>query len=356
MQRFQIAEKDFGTFGTDPVKRYDLLDTETGTEIRVTPFGATLVGVRTPDIDKRLDEVVLGHEDVSGYVDGKSYQGASVGRWANRIGGAVITLNGQTYRLMANEGPNALHGGAGGGFSKKLWVVDHDIIIANDKFACIRMSHTSPDGDNGFPGKVDASVSYTLDASGMGICHDAETDRCTVYNPTNHGYWNLRGADSGFDINGHVVRIDAGKFLEVDGNLIPTGRKINVEESEQAAGVSLDFRTPRKVGGSKIDHCYVFHNDGGLHEAYVFCPETGRLLKIRTPDMGMQFYTGNFLGKDGREDTEGFFNRQGLCLEDQRLPDAMNKPDELGFGPYMLVRGLPYHKLTRYEFSIARSL
>jgi len=189
----------------------------------------------------------------------------------------------------------------------------------------------------------------------MEISHHAETDKPTVYSATNHGYWNLHGAASGHNINGHFVCLGAGKYLKVDDKLVPTGEIIKVEDSRLAgAGVNLDFRTPREIGDGSYDHCFVFENDGGWHRAHVLCPETGRTLTISTSDTAIQFYTGNFLGtEDGRKDGEGFTRRQGFCLEDQRCPDAMNKP---GLGPYKLEPGLQYDKVTRYGFSTAKSV
>jgi aldose 1-epimerase len=192
MPRFEISKKDFGNVESTPVEHFRLLDTETGISVSVTPFGATLQSVRTPDRKGNVGDVLLGHGDASGYANGRSYQGATIGRYTNRIGGARFTLNGREYMLSSNEGGNNLHGGAGG-FSKKLWNVGCWKVLSDDKGAAVGMCCLSKDGEDGFPGNVNAGVVFALDKRGLEMRYHADTDKPTVFSTCQHGYWNLGG-------------------------------------------------------------------------------------------------------------------------------------------------------------------
>jgi aldose 1-epimerase len=295
-------------------------------EVGVITYGARIVSVRTPDRDGRWGDVALGLADLEAYRRDTAYLGACIGRYANRIGGARFELDGVEYRIPPNEGENALHGGPGG-FESAEWVTD------GPDGASVKLRHTSPDGDNGFPGTLAAAVTYAVDGAELRIEHTATTDAPTVVNMTNHAYWNLAGGGSA---EGHEVQLHAGHVLAVDGESLPTGPPMPVD------GTPLDFRSPAVIG-ARIrdghpqlvavrghDHTYVI--DGAAGElraaARVVEPRSGRTLELHTDQPGVQFYTGNFL--DGSLVLrDGSMARQGdaFCLEAQGFPDAPNHPD-----------------------------
>jgi aldose 1-epimerase len=295
-------------------------------EVGVITYGARIVAVRTPDRDGTWGDVALGLADLDAYRRDPAYLGACVGRYANRIGGARFTLDGVEYRIPPNEGENALHGGPGG-FESAQWRTD------GADGSAVTLRHTSPDGDNGFPGTLEAAVTYTVDGNELRIEHTATTDRPTVVNLTNHTYWNLAGGGSAED---HEIQLFAGQYLPVDENSLPTGPPVPVD------GTPLDFRSPARLG-ARIrdahpqlvavhghDHNYVV--DGAPGElraaARVVEPRTGRVLELRTDQPGLQFYSGNMLDgslvlADGRTARQS----DAFCLEAQGFPDAPNHPD-----------------------------
>ncbi|MBN2330223.1 MAG: galactose mutarotase [Candidatus Aenigmarchaeota archaeon] len=360
MDRFKIEESNFGTLqgegvaGTE-VNKIKLLDQEYGNNIVVCPFGATWVGGSFRGIDGDLGDVVLGFDNTGAYENGTSSQGATVGRYAGRIGNASFKLDGAKHELTKNQGENSIHGGAKG-FNKHLWHwTDRKV---GDKFASVEFSKLSPDGEEGYPGNVCAYVTYFLTPRGVKIRYRAVTDRSTVINLTNHAYFNLAGTD-GKTVDGHIVCIDAPQYLQTDENLIPTGTFLPVwgdRDNTREKDLRVDLRNPIIIGDAEFDHSYAFEDDGGWHMAFLYDPESGRLLNARTSERCIQFYTGNFLGKDknGTPDAEGLIYKQGACLECQRFPDAPNHHGNIG--AYRLDLGLPYQKTDVFEFTAAPDL
>jgi aldose 1-epimerase len=245
--------------------------------------------------------VVLGFDELGGYTSdayaaSMPYYGAIIGRYGNRIAGARFTLDGRTYSLPANNGPNSLHGGDLG-FHVRVW-------HAEPVPGGVRLTRTSPDGECGYPGSLDVAVTYTLDSGDrLRIAYEATTDAPTVLNLTNHAYWNLAG---GGTIDAHELRIAASRYTPVDAALIPTGELADV------AGTPLDFRSPRPIGSYPYDHNWVLDGDVWLRD-----PASGRTLTISTTEPGVQFYAGGMLEKP----------RTGLALETQHFPDSPNHPD-----------------------------
>ncbi|MER6124765.1 aldose epimerase family protein [Streptomyces sp. NPDC001795] len=318
----------FGTLpdGT-PVHRWTL--ERGGVRVRVLSYGGIVQSAEVPDRDGRPAEVVLGFPDLDGYLTHpEPYLGALVGRYANRIAGARFRLDGRTYALEPNNGPNSLHGGARG-FDKHIWdvePVEHGV----------RLSRVSPHGEEGFPGRLEVSATYTLAADGaLRIAYEAVTDAPTVVNLTNHSYWNLAGSGNA---GGHELRIAASRVNTVDLNLIPVGAPEDVE------GTRFDFRAPRKVG-SGYDHNFVLDKGvtGAAKEvAEMHDPASGRVLTVATTEPGLQLYTADHLG-------DPFIPGEGIALETQHFPDSPNRPE---FPSTELRPGGVYRSETVYGFSV----
>jgi len=320
-----------------------------GLRARITNFGATLVSIHVPDRDGSLGDVVLGFDSLEGYLGQTAYLGATVGRYANRIGGAKFSLDGAEYVLAANNGPNHLHGGTRG-FDKVVWQT-LEAVAAEDE-AWVKMTYLSPDGEEGYPGNLQCTVTYTLtNADELRLSYEGETDKKTVVNLTNHSYWNLAGQGQG-DILGHELMLDAERFTLIDQGLIPTGVVASVH------GMPLDFSKPKRIGSrirrtaSGYDHNYVL---SGQADALKLCARvsdagSGRIMEIHTTEPGVQFYTGNFLdgsipGKDG----QAYGKHAGFCLETQHYPDSPNKPS---FPSVILEPGQKYTSQTVHKFSV----
>ena len=318
----------FGTLsdGT-PVHRWPL--ERAGVRVRVLSYGGIVQSAEVPDRDGNTADVVLGFADLDGYVaHPEPYFGALVGRYANRIAGGRFPLDGRTYALAPNEGPNTLHGGARG-FDKRVW----DVAAVEEG---VRLSRVSPHGEEGFPGRLEMSVTYTLDGSGaLRIVYEAVTDAPTVLNPTNHSYFNLSGSGHA---GGHELRLAASRITPVDAGLIPTGGFDDVTDTR------FDFRRARKVG-SGYDHNYV--TDKGVTEAAekvaeLYDPASGRVLTVATTEPGLQLYTADHLG-------EPFAPGDGIALETQHFPDSPNRP---GFPSTVLRPGEVFRSETVYGFSV----
>nr|WP_321986052.1 aldose epimerase family protein [uncultured Lichenicoccus sp.] len=307
------------------------LSNANGIAVRILGFGGIIASLEAPDRNGRLANIVLGYPDLAGYEahNGTTHFGALIGRYANRIANGRFSLDGTDYRLPVNDAPNSLHGGPDG-FGRKVWTLKPEGEDA------VRLSLSSPDGEAGYPGKLDAAVTYRLtDADELEIDYVATCDVPTVVNLTNHSYFNLAGEASG-SIEGHVVQIEADQFTAVDASLIPTGRLVPVD------GTPLDFRVPTQIGdrlrvaheqmalARGYDHNWVLRGQPGtLRRAVtVHDPASGRALTCLTTQPGLQFYSGNFL--DGTlAGTSGTLYRQadGFCLETQHFPDSPNQPD-----------------------------
>ncbi|MFF1417400.1 aldose epimerase family protein [Streptomyces sp. NPDC058280] len=314
-----------------PVHRWTL--ERAGTRLRLLTYGGVVQSVEVPDRDGTVDNVALGFPDVEGYLGSRGpYFGALVGRYANRIAGAAFTLDGTTHRLARNDGPNSLHGGERG-FDRRVWDAEPD----GDHG--VRLSRISPDGEEGFPGRLDVSATYALEADGaLRIDYRAVTDAPTPVNLTNHTYWNLGGAGSG-SATGHELRIAAGRITPVDGAALPTGELTPVD------GTRFDFREPRPVGLG-YDHNFVLDAPGRAGEppaAELYDPVSGRVLTVTTTEPGMQLYTGDHF--DGKPYGPG----AGIALETQHFPDSPNRP---AFPSTVLRPGEVYVSTTTYGFGV----
>jgi aldose 1-epimerase len=323
-----------------------------GTEVRFMTYGGIILSIKTADRDGAMDDIVLGHDTAEKYFANPTYFGCLVGRYCNRIAKATFSLDGQQYTLPANNGVNSLHGGTRG-FDQYLW---HAEPFQNGGGVGAVLSIKSPDGDQGYPGEVQAKVTYTLtDDNEFKVSYEATTTKPTVINLTQHSYFNLAGAKAN-DILAHRLTIDADRFTPVDDTLIPTGELAPVEgtpfdfRQETAIGARIDGTDTQLVRGKGYDHNWVLNRTGaGLqHAARVVDPATGRTLDISTTEPGIQFYSGNFLdgtitGKGGKV----YVHRGGLCLETQHFPDSPNQPS---FPSTVLRPGETYHSETVFKF------
>jgi aldose 1-epimerase len=340
---------DFGkTADGTPVTLYTLKNGQL--TVKVMTYGAIITEIDAPDRDGEPGDVVLGCDDLQGYLAGHPFFGAVAGRYANRIGGASFELDGKTYKLAANNGPNTLHGGLEG-FDKKVWRAED---ASGPDGPAVRMTYTSPDGEEGFPGNLTVAVTYTVTKDdALRIDYEATTDRATPVNLTNHTYFNLAGPGSGTILD-HVVTLFADKYTVVDEQAIPTG------ELAPVAGTPLDFTSPTPIGPRILrmqgnpggyDHNYVLKGDGRTPAlaARVYEPRTGRLLEMLTTEPGVQFYTGNYL--DGSVKGKGavYEKRTGFCLEAQHFPDSPHHPD---FPSTILRPGETYTQTTIYRFGV----
>ncbi|QEF99021.1 Aldose 1-epimerase precursor [Stieleria maiorica] len=342
----KIETASFGTADDQPITRYTLVNSS-GHKVSVMNYGATLLDVEVPDRDGTLANVNLSFDNLDRYVAGHPYFGSSVGRFCNRIGNAKFTIDGTEYALVVNHGKHQLHGG-NKNFSYQVWSAE---TLEQDGSVGVRFRLTSPDGDNGFPGTVEAIAEYSWnDADELKIVYSATTDQATHVNLTNHSYWNLRGAGSG-TAKGHVATIQADQYLDVDDDLIPTG------ESNDVAETPLDFRTPTPLGDrvdqlpatKGYDHCYIVRGEPGQlrKAALVVDPESGRTLEIETTQPGIQLYTANHLG--GGPETGGNGSHDAFCLETQHYPDAPNKPN---FPSTLLRPGDSMSETTIHRFGV----
>jgi aldose 1-epimerase len=351
--KHQVRKEAFGKTGDGrPVALYTLTNSK-GMEVRAMTYGGIIVSIRVPDKNGKMGDVVLGHDNVDGYLVNPPYFGAIVGRYANRIAGGTFTLDGAKYTLPKNDGPNTLHGGLVG-FNKVIWEAKE---FKNAKGVGVALSYLSKDGEEGFPGNLKVKVTYTLtDENQLMLDYEATTDKATPINFSQHSYFNLAGEGSG-DILGHHLMLNADHFTPVDKTLIPTGELLPVQ------GTPMDFTKPTAIGdrindnyeqlvvGKGYDHNWVINRtgDGLVLAARVHEPTSGRILEVFTTQPGVQFYSGNFLdgsivGKQGHP----YKLRNGLCLETQHYPDSPNHPD---FPSTILRPGTTFHSQTVFKFS-----
>jgi aldose 1-epimerase len=349
-----IRAESFGHLPSgESVDLYTLVN-EQGVTAKITNYGGILVSLRVPDAAGALADIVLGHSHLAGYLSNKPYLGALIGRYANRIANARFTLFGSRYRLAANDGPHHLHGGVHG-FDRVLWRASAH---TGARGPALQLRYVSKDREEGYPGELDASVTYTLTADcALRIDYEARTDRATVVNLSHHSYFNLR--DGGISsILEHELQINADRYTPVDDTLIPTGAIAPVH------GTPLDFKRSRRIGAhidadhaqlhaaGGYDHNFVLNGRTGELSlaALVFEPTTRRTLEVHTTQPGLQFYSGNFLDGTviGRGDAV-YRKRHGFCLETQHFPDSPNKPH---FPSTVLVPGSTYRHSTLYKFSV----
>ena len=345
-----IREDEFGELDDGRrVARFTLENASLRAEI--LSYGATVVSLSVPDRDGRIDDVVMGFDDLAGYLGGREYLGALIGRCANRIAGARFTLDGIEHRLAANEGDNHLHGGLAG-FDKVLW---HATPRSTPAGPALELSYDSPHGEEGYPGNLSVRVTYTLEPDALRIDYSATSDQNTVINLTNHSYWNLAGHAAG-SILSHRLILDAKRFAAVGPELIPTG------ELREVTGTPFDFRQPAAIGAriddddeqlqvaGGYDHSFeVEGGDGRLRRAArVSEPISGRVLEVLTTEPAVQLYTGNML--DGTRGKAGavYHKRSGFCLETQHHPDSPNQPT---FPTTTLRAGALYSTTTVYRFA-----
>ena len=323
-----------------------------GVEIKAITYGGIIQSLRVPDRAGRFDDIVLGFDSLEGYLADHPFFGAIIGRYGNRIGKAQFTLDGQTFKLAANNGPNHLHGGVKG-FDKVLWKAEG---TKSDAGPGVTFTRTSPDGEEGYPGNLNVRVTYTLtDRNELVVDYHATTDKATPVNLTQHSYFNLAGQASG-DILGHELMLNADRHTPVDETLIPTGELAPVQ------GTPFDFRQPTAIGarisqdhpqlkyGLGYDHNWVLSRKGdGLQlAARVHEPKTGRTLEVSTTEPGIQFYAGNFLdGKLTGKAGAVYRHRTGFCLETQHFPDSPNNPQ---FPSTILKPGAEYRSRTVFTF------
>jgi aldose 1-epimerase len=330
-----ITSEPFGEADGQAVELYTLTNAN-GMEVKVMTYGGILQSVRVPDRDGNLANVTLNAPDLAGYLDGHPYLGNITGRYANRIARGAFTIDGEMYRLPLNNGENSLHGG-NVGFDKVVWAAEE---VTDGDGVGLRLSRTSPDGEEGYPGALTTEVTYTLtDDNEIRIDYHATTDAPTIVNLTNHAYWNLAGEGNGSTLE-HELQINASNYTPVDSTLIPTG------EIAPVAGTPFDFTQPHAIGerirdgsdeqlliGQGYDHNYVLDRSSPDDESMIVAaevhePTSGRVLTISTTEPGIQFYSGNFLnGLDVGESGQAYRQGDGFALETQHHPNSPNEPD-----------------------------
>jgi len=345
-----IEQKPFGkTKDGKDVSVFTLINGH-GVKVRLIDYGATLISVEAPDKAGKTANITLGFPTLAGYLERHPYFGSTVGRYGNRIAGGKFKLDGKEYSLATNNGPNHLHGGIKG-FDAVMWKAE----VLKGRDSAVRFTYTSPDGEEGYPGKLDVTVTYTLTHNNeLKIDYEAKTDKATVVNLTNHAYWNLAGAGSGTILK-HVLTLAADKYLPIDDTSIPTGRLADVK------GTPFDFTTPHAIGEridevkkdphktKGYDHCFVLRGQQGKLElaAKAKDPVSGRVMEIFTTEPGVQLYCGNFLGGGAGEG--GYKQHEAFCLETQHYPDSPNQPS---FPSTVLKPGETYRSTTVHKFSV----
>jgi aldose 1-epimerase len=335
-----IKKEAFGTTHDGEAVDLFTLTNSHGMEVRAMTYGGIIVSLRVPDRNGQLDDVVLGYDKLDGYLGRHPYFGAIIGRYGNRIGHAKFTLDGNEYRLAENDGPNSLHGGIKG-FDKVVWHAES--FEKKDQVGLI-FKYTSIDGEEGFPGTLEVTVTYTLDdRNQLTIEYQATTDKPTVVNLTNHSYFNLKGEGSG-GILGHELLLNADHFTPVEGTPLDFTHLT-------AIGSRIDQNDKQLQFGGGYDHNFVIKRQGeGLAlAAQVYEPTKGRVMEVYTTEPGVQFYSasgldGSITGKHGHV----YAKRSALCLETQHYPDSPNRPE---FPSTILRPGQTYRSTTAYRFS-----
>lgn len=347
-----VKKSGFGKMPDGRAIELFTLTNRRGMQVEITNYGARVVAISVPDRHGKMADVVLGFDHGIGYLGDNPFFGAIVGRYANRIAKGEFKLDGKTYHLPLNDGPNTLHGGPHG-FDKALWTGS----VLRHNPPTVEMRYLSKDFEEGFPGNLHVRVVYTLERdNALRIDYSASTDHDTVLNLSNHSYFNLHGAGNG-NILKTVMMINADKFTPIGKTLIPTGKL------ESVAGTPLDFRKPTPIGARINDHYSQLEYAGGYDFNYVLNrkgrglelaaravdPESGRVLEVLTTQPGLQFYTGNFLdgsihGKGGK----AYQKRGAFCLETQHFPNSPNQPN---FPSTELKPGQRFHQVTVFKFS-----
>lgn len=327
------------------------LKSKGGVQMAVTNYGAKVVALLAPDKEGKLEDVELGYDKISQYISTKDrYYGGIVGRYGNRIAKGRFKLDGKEYKLAVNNNANHLHGGLKG-FNDVVWEAKQP----NEH--TLEFHYLSKDGEEGYPGNLDVTLTYELtDSNEFKISYKATTDKPTVVNLTHHSFWNLHGAGNG-DINDHVLMLNADKFTPVDSSLIPFGKL------EPVKGTPMDFTTPTPIGervgadfeqlkfGKGYDHNWVLNKKGNELSlaATVLEPKSGRYMEVWTTEPGVQFYGGNFMGADTGKSGKAYVHRGALALETQHYPDSPNQP---AFPSVVLKPGQTYQQTCVYKFGV----
>lgn len=350
-----IEKKLFGTLSDGREVYSYTLKNANGTSVKILNYGGTLVELNVADRNGKIEDLIGGYDTLDSYVNGDGYQGALIGRFGNRINKGKFNLEGKEYSLFINNGENHLHGGEFG-FDKKIW--DAEAIDGDEP--TLRLHVLSPDGDEGYPGNLDVTVTYTLTKeNGLSIRYEATTDKATPINLTNHTYFNLGGYNSG-SVHSHILTLDADTYLPTDERLIPTGEMRSVE------GTPFDFRTPKRIGediksdnvdiklGGGYDHCLNFA--GGetaepVKRGELYDEKSGRVMELYTNQPCVQLYTGNFLTNEKYPFKGGYPQsiQTFVCLETQHMPDSINQSN---FTDCVLRPGEKYDFTTEYRFSV----
>jgi aldose 1-epimerase len=350
-----ITQAPFGTLPDGRAVNQYTLANRNGMVVRILDFGGIITQIHVPDRNGVFADVALGFDTIEPYLGGSPYFGALIGRYGNRIARGRFTLDGKQYQLPINNGENSLHGGTPG-YDRVLWAAS-----AGDDALVLR--YRSPDGEQGYPGNLDVTVTYRLTIDNeIVVQFHAVTDQATPVNLTQHSYFNLRGIGpdngQGGDILGHVLTIDADRFVPIDAGSIPLGPLAPV------AATPFDFRTPHAIGerigqpddqlanGGGYDHCFVLNGAAGVlsRAAHALEPQSGRVLELITQEPGVQFYSGNFLDGSLQGKGQAYALRGGFCLEPQHFPDSPNQP---AYPDTILRPGEVYQTESRFRFSVA---
>jgi aldose 1-epimerase len=344
----RIQEQDYGTMPDGTAVKLFTLRNEHGMTVKVMSFGAIITEIQVPDRAGKFANVLLGADRWEAYAKGFPASAAVIGRVANRIANARFTLDGVEYKLAANDGANAIHGGRKG-FAQQVW--QGKALPSGPHQAAVQLTYQSKDGEEGYPGNLTASVTYTLtDDNELRFDYEAKTDKATLVNLTNHAYFNLAGEG---DILDQLMWISANRYTPADEHLIPTGAIASVQ------GTPLDFTTPTPIGArieqlkprvNGYDHNYVLSGDGGLNLcARATDPKSGRTMEVRTTEPGVQLYTGNHLHNvTGTGGVRFGANHPAFCLETQHFPDSIHHPN---FPSIVLRPDQVFHSATVFKFS-----
>lgn len=338
-----IVKESFGTLSTGEAIDIYTLTSTTGIKVKIMTYGATIVSLEVPGKDGLLTDVTLGFDNLADYEQNRVFFGATIGRFGNRIAQGQFTLDSVTYNLATNDDRNHLHGGVKG-FDRVVWNAE---AINDSAFQALKLTYLSADGEEGYPGNLEVTVTYTLKGDELSIDYEATTDKATPVNLTNHSFYNLAGEGTILD---HELYINAPAYTPVDMTLIPTGELVPVE------GTPFDFNVATTVGArieevrGGYDHNYVLAEGEGMKlAAKLKDPKSGRWMEIYTTEPGIQFYSGNFLNGREKRGERVYHQHTGLCLETQHFPDSPNKPE---FPSTILRPGEKYHSTTVMKFGL----
>jgi aldose 1-epimerase len=350
--KLSVQKKEYDTMKDKTVHQFTLTNVN-GIEVRIIEFGGIVTHLFVPDRDGRVEDIVLGFDELKKYQEKQPYFGALIGRYGNRIANSQFELNGEMYDLTVNETPHHLHGGIEG-FDKRIWKGE---VIKKDDRVGVALKLTSPDGDQGYPGTVEVTVVYTLNnQNDLHIQYEATTDKATPINLTNHSYFNLNGA-GGEGVDNHELMLAAAEITAVDDKLIPTGELMAVENTPfdfqraKPIGQEIENQHPQMVESVGYDHNFVFSDVSNelKKQATVCAPNSGRTMEVWTSELGVQLYVPNYQGEKTIEGKNGtiYEGRAAFCLETQHFP---NSPNQADFPNTILEAGDTYRSETIYRF------